>query len=184
MLREMAKAGCKILYFGIESANQRILDYYNKKITPEQSEKAVKTARKAGIDVIVGSFILGAPDETRSEINNTIEFAKRIPIDIPQFNILDVHPGQEMWNELEARGILNAEEYWETGVPVSKISPKAVPFEEIRRMTRRGFYSFIRRPTYIAEQIARMFGSPYRMNVLLNNLSQAGNIIESAHSVA
>ena len=42
-VREIVKAGCKIIYFGIESANQRILDYYNKQITPAQSEKAVKT---------------------------------------------------------------------------------------------------------------------------------------------
>ena len=65
MLREAVKAGCRIIIFGIESANQRILDYYKKRITVEQSENAVKTARKAGVDVVVGSFIVGAPDETR-----------------------------------------------------------------------------------------------------------------------
>jgi radical SAM superfamily enzyme YgiQ (UPF0313 family) len=92
MFWEIAKAGCRILYFGIESANQRILDYYNKRITPEKSRTAVKTARKAGADVLVGSFIVGAPDETRAEIQNTIRFANTIPIDIPQFNILGVFP--------------------------------------------------------------------------------------------
>lgn len=46
MLHEMVKAGCKILYFGIENANQRILNYFNKNITPEQAETAVKTAKK------------------------------------------------------------------------------------------------------------------------------------------
>jgi len=40
MLREMVAAGCRVLYLGIENANQRILDYYNKRITPEQSETA------------------------------------------------------------------------------------------------------------------------------------------------
>src|SRR4030066_265773 len=77
-LWEIARAGCRILYFGIESANQRILDYYRKRITPEQSEKAVRKARRAGVDVIEGSFIVGAPDETREEIRNTINFAERI----------------------------------------------------------------------------------------------------------
>ena len=35
MFREMVKAGCRCLYFGIESANKRILDYYNKGINPK-----------------------------------------------------------------------------------------------------------------------------------------------------
>ena len=121
MFWETAKAGCRILYFGIESANQRILDYYNKRITPEQSKTAVRTARRAGADVIVGSFIVGAPDETRKEIQNTIEFANRIPIDLPQFNILGVFPGTDIWNELEAKGFLNGGDYWETGIGVSEM---------------------------------------------------------------
>ena len=34
MFRDMVKAGCKCVFFGIESGNQRILDYYRKGITP------------------------------------------------------------------------------------------------------------------------------------------------------
>ena len=93
LMRSMVKAGCKIIYYGIESANQRILGYYRKQITPQQSEKAVKTARKAGMDIIVGSFIVGAPTETRPEIENTLDFAKKIPLAVPQYNILGIFPG-------------------------------------------------------------------------------------------
>ncbi|MFB0543644.1 MAG: radical SAM protein, partial [Candidatus Bathyarchaeia archaeon] len=184
MMREIAKAGCKIIYFGIESGNQRILDYYNKKITPQQSKKAVRTARKAGIDGIVGSFIVGAPDETREEIQNTIEFAKQIPIDIPQFNILGAHPGMDIWNELKMKGLLNEEEYWETGVLVSEICPSAVPIQEIRQMIHDAFYDFVRRPGFILRQVARTLKSPYRMGVIINNLSQIGKIRESIRKVA
>jgi len=46
MFWEIAKAGCRILYFGIESANQRILDYCHKRITPERSRSAVKRLEK------------------------------------------------------------------------------------------------------------------------------------------
>jgi radical SAM superfamily enzyme YgiQ (UPF0313 family) len=183
MLREIAKAGCKIFYFGIESANQRILDYYNKRITPEQSKTAVKTARKAGADVIVGSFIVGAPDETREEIQNTIEFANRIPIDLPQFNILGVFPGTDIWDECEAKGLLKEGDYWETGVAVSEICPTAVPLKEIKQMVHEGFYRFARRPSFLSKQMARLMKSPYRMRVLLNNLGRLGEIRESIRSV-
>jgi anaerobic magnesium-protoporphyrin IX monomethyl ester cyclase len=184
MLREMVKAGLRVLYLGIENANQRILDYYNKRTTPEQAEKAVRTARKAGVDVIVGSFIIGAPDETRSEIQNTIDFAKRVPLDIPQFNILGAHPGNDIWNEMVANRLLDVEEYWETGIAVSDIAPTAVPLDEIRRMLNKAFFSHIARPEFITRQFAKTLKSSYRMNVMLSNLSRLGEINEDLHSVA
>ena len=183
MFREMATSGCRILYFGIESANQRILDYYHKRITPEQSRNAVRTARKAGADVIVGSFIVGAPDETREEIRNTIEFANNIPIDIPQFNILGVFPGTEIWDEFQVRGLLKGSEYWETGIAVSEICPTAVPNGEIRQMIHDGFYQFARRPSFLSKQAARLVTSPYRFRTMLHNLTRLGGIIENLRTV-
>lgn len=183
MFWETSKAGCRILYFGIESANQRILDYYNKRITPEQSKTTVQTARKAGADVIVGSFIVGAPDETREEIRNTIKFANNIPIDIPQFNILGVFPGTEMWDEFELKGLLKGGDYWETGIAVSEICPTAVPNKEIRQMIHDGFYQFARRPSFLSQQATRLARSPYRFQTMLHNLTRLGGIIENLRTV-
>jgi len=183
MLREIARVGCKLIYFGIESANQRILDYYNKQTTPQQSRTAVKTGRKAGIDVIIGSFIVGGPDETRDEIQNTIEFAERIPIDLPQFSILGVYPGTDIWNEFEMKGLLKGGEYWETGIAVSEICPSAVPLHEIRQMIHDGFYDFVRRPSFILKQFVRTLKSQYRMSVMMNNLSRLGSIRENIRSI-
>jgi anaerobic magnesium-protoporphyrin IX monomethyl ester cyclase len=183
MFWETAKAGCKILYFGIESANQRILDYYNKRITPEQSRTAVRTARRAGADVIVGSFIVGAPDETREEIRNTIEFAKRIPIDIPQFNILGVYPGTDIWDECEAKGLLKGGDYWEKGIAVSEIYPNSVPYNEIRWMIHDGFYRFARRPTFVSKQMARLIKSPYRIRTTMSNIARLSSVLKNIRSI-
>ena len=97
--KDMVRAGCNGVYFGIESANQRILDYYNKGITPSQAIEAVRKARKAGVSIIVGSFIVGAPDETVSEVENTLKFAQKIDIDVPSFSILGAIPGTQVWND-------------------------------------------------------------------------------------
>ncbi len=176
MLREIARAGCKIIYFGIESANQRILDYYEKTITPEQSVKAVETARKAGIDLVMGTFIVGAPDESREEIQDTLDFAKKLSIDLPQFNVLGIHPGMDIWDEMKAKGYVDEEKYWETGVGVSRICPTAVPFPEIVKMIKDAVYDFALRPGFILGQIGRTLKSPYRFNVVLNNLGRLGKI--------
>ncbi len=177
-MREMSQAGCKVIFFGIESANQRILDYYNKQITPHQSQKAVTTARKAQIDIIVGAFLLGAPHETRLEIQNTLEFAKQLPIDFPQFAILGAFPGTDIWNELTLKGILNEEDYWETGIAVPKICKSAVPCQDIQRMIHDALNDFFQRPSFVIRQMARLLRSPYRMKLLIDNFERLGVIKE------
>ncbi len=185
MLREMVEAGCRVLYLGIENANQRILDYYNKRITPRQSETAVKTSKKAGVDVTVGSFILGAPDETHEEIWNTVKFAQRLPIDLPQFNILGAHPGNDIWNEFVAKGFIDPEEWWEKGVAVCQVYPYAkVSRDEIMQIMHDAFFRHVYRPSFLAKQVAQTLRSPYRMNVFVNNLSRLSEIREAADSVA
>jgi len=179
MLRETVRAGCIMAYFGIESANQKVLDYYNKQTTPQQAEVAVGNARKAGVDVVVGSFIVGAPKETRQEIQNTLKFAQRLKLDVPQFNILGAFPGTDLWDELIMKGVITEDQYWETGLCVSEVSPDAVPYEEIQQMIHDYFYDFLLRPSYIAAQVIRTLKSRYRINVVINNLNRRGAIAES-----
>ena len=179
MFREMVKTGCKVVYFGIESANQRILDYYRKGITPDQSEGAVRKARKAGTDVIVGSFIFGAPDETRQEIENTLKFVNKLDIDVPQLNVLGAFRGTDLWTDLVAKGYINEEEYWETGVYVPRVSPHAVRFDEIRLAIYDYFRAFYLRPKTLFSELLRTLKSSYRLGVFLANATRINLIIQS-----
>jgi radical SAM superfamily enzyme YgiQ (UPF0313 family) len=183
MLCEMSRANCKMMYFGIENGTQKVLDYYDKQTTPQQALDAVKKARKAGIDVIVASFILGAPHETRQEIWNTLKFAQKLQADIPQFNILATFAGTDIWEELKLQGLLDEEKHWETGVLVSEVSPDAVPAEEIEQMIHEGYQRFFIRPEYIVKQLFKIGKSSYRLNVLLNNLKRAERVAESVKMV-
>jgi anaerobic magnesium-protoporphyrin IX monomethyl ester cyclase len=184
MLHEIVKAGCRVLYLGIESANQRVLDYYGKQITPQQSRRAVKIARKAGMDVIVGSFMVGAAEETENEILNTIEFAKQIPIDFPQFNISGVYPGTDLWKEFETKGLINGDdEFWETGIAASEIYPHSVPLRRIKQMIHEAFYDFITRPSFLFKEILRTLQSSYRMQVVINSLSRIRAIKGNIHDI-
>lgn len=177
--REMVKAGCRTLYFGMESANQRILDYYKKRITPEQSKIAARNARKAGMDIIVGSFIVGAPDETRKEIQNTLQFAQKIDIDVPSFNILCAPVGSPLWNELVAKGFVDENKHWEEGVFVPNVVPTAVPFEEVSSMIYEYFKAFYFDPKRLFLETVRMFTSSFRLGLLFKNLTQLGQTIKT-----
>jgi radical SAM superfamily enzyme YgiQ (UPF0313 family) len=185
MLRLMAKSGCKVIYFGIENANQRILDYYNKRITPSQSEKAVKKARKAKIDVIIGSFILGAPSETFEEMRNTISFSRKIPIDLAQFNILGAHPGNDIWRESVESGYIDPNDYWESGVAVCDVHPNAkVSKKTIRNLMENAFFNRVYNPAFLIEQVAKTMRSTYRLNTILNNITRFNEIRKTVKQVA
>jgi anaerobic magnesium-protoporphyrin IX monomethyl ester cyclase len=183
MLQEMVRGNCRMIYFGIENATQKVLDYYDKRTTPKQAEDATRKARKAGIDVIVASFILGAPHETRKEIQHTLDFAKKIQVDIPQFNILATFPGTDIWEELKMQGLVDEEKHWETGVLVSEVSPDAVPCQEIEQMIHDAYQRFFVRPDYIVKELIKMGTSSYRLNVLLNNLKRADAVAEGVKHV-
>ena len=180
LMHHMVKSGCRIVYFGIESANQRILDYFQKQATPQQSRTAVRTARRAGMDIIVGSFIVGAPTETRQEIENTLGFALEIPLDLPQFNILGIFPGMAIWDEFREKGYLTREQeekYWEMGVAVSKIHPDTVPHNDIKSLIRHYYRKFfLSRPNFILEQFARTIRSPFRFDIVKTNISRIESI--------
>jgi len=179
MFREMVNGGCKCLFFGIESGNQRILDYYKKGITPEQSEKAVRKARKAGTDIIVGSFIVGAPDETQSEIVNTLQFANKLDIDVPDVNILGAHVGTDLWSDLVANGLLNEDEQWEDEICIPRDVSTPVPYEEVRSLIFEYFRAFYLNPKQFLTELLRTSKSSFRIGAALQNLVGFPQLIDT-----
>ena len=171
-VRNMVKCGCKLVYLGIESANQKCLDYYDKRITPQMSLQAVATTRRAGMDIIMGTFIVGAPGETMAEVQNTIDFAMKLDLDFPQFNTLSAGVGTRIWDSLVSEGYVNPDEHWETGVQLSEVHPESVPQNVLMRMIAAGYDKFILRKGYIAKEILRFLSSSFRLRMLAHNFSQ------------
>jgi len=81
---KMKKAGVKLIFYGLESGNQDVLDFYNKNITLQQIKKATTLAREMDFFIAAG-FIIGAPIETKKHIENTIKFACSLPIDLASY---------------------------------------------------------------------------------------------------
>ncbi|MGQ9788190.1 MAG: B12-binding domain-containing radical SAM protein [Candidatus Hadarchaeaceae archaeon] len=171
ILRKFSQAGCRTIYFGIESASQKVLDYYGKHITPQMSKRTVSNAKKAGIENVIGSFIVGAPIETREDVRKTFDFALSLRgMDFPQMNILNLSPGMELWNQAVKDGLLIDESYWDTAVPAVRVFPSILGEMELNEMVN-GFYrEFLKRPSYLITQILKTFKSKYRLKILLANL--------------
>jgi radical SAM superfamily enzyme YgiQ (UPF0313 family) len=110
LFKKMRKAGVTHIQYGLESGNQEILDFYNKNTTIEKIENAVNLSHKLGF-FNMGSFILGAPIETKQQFKKTIDFAKKLPLDSISFVPLKYMAGSELWCKAVEAGNLSDDDY-------------------------------------------------------------------------
>jgi anaerobic magnesium-protoporphyrin IX monomethyl ester cyclase len=139
----MAKAHCRTLMFGIESGSQKILDRLKKEQTLAEVETAVNAAKKAGIEIVHGFFVVGNPDETEEDMRETFRFASKLRIDSFGFNRLCVYRGTPLWSEYVKRGLVNDVTDWYKYFKCSAIDPTVLPGEVIHRVRAEGIRSLM-----------------------------------------
>jgi radical SAM superfamily enzyme YgiQ (UPF0313 family) len=130
----MARAHCRTLMFGIESGSQKILDRLKKEQTLREIETAVLNAKKAGIKIVHGFFVVGIPDETEEDLRATFRFASKIRIDSFGFNRLCVYRGTPLWQEYVTRGLVNDAADWYKYFKCTSIDPTCLSGEEVHRI--------------------------------------------------
>jgi radical SAM superfamily enzyme YgiQ (UPF0313 family) len=112
MLQMMAKAGCWMISWGIESGNEQILKRAAKGADPKKAKRALTWAKQAGIKNW-GYFIIGLPGETVYTIRQTIDFAKSLPVDLALFHIAAPYPGTPFFFEVVQNGWFKPGTRWE-----------------------------------------------------------------------
>ena len=147
MLQMMRRAGCWMISWGIESGEETMLKRMNKGITLEKVERALGWAKEAGI-MNWGYFIIGLPGETEASIRKTIDFAKRLPIDLVLFHIAAPHPGTPFFFEVVENGWFRPGTRWED-VDMDRSTVLDYPnlkAEDLERWARRAFREWAFRP--------------------------------------
>jgi anaerobic magnesium-protoporphyrin IX monomethyl ester cyclase len=97
---EMFSAGCRRVYFGIESGDDTTLELMNKKITSAQARHAVQAAHQAGLEV-GAFFILFYPGETSGNVLNTLHFAATLPLDYIGLTMPYPLPGTALYERVK-----------------------------------------------------------------------------------
>jgi anaerobic magnesium-protoporphyrin IX monomethyl ester cyclase len=108
ILNLMARAGCRLVIVGFESAEQKILNNVEKGTTVSQLEKMAADVRKAGIQ-LHADFVFGLPGETRGTMLQTIKFIRKIKPDVVQLSIATPFPGTDFYNYLRDHSYLKIE---------------------------------------------------------------------------
>ena len=102
LAREMRRAGCTRVYFGIESGNDDVLRLMNKQITAAEARDAVEAAHRAGLEV-GAFFILFYPGETDDTVLETLRFAGSLPLDYLGLSMPYPLPGTALHERLRER---------------------------------------------------------------------------------
>lgn len=115
LAKELYRAGCRKIHFGIESLSQDALDRMNKNTTVEQMLRGVEIAESHGISTM-SLFLVGLPGDTLQNIQETR--ANRLRSRITQYgtNIAWVLPNTTIHMKAKEYGF-NDNVYLETGVP-------------------------------------------------------------------
>ncbi|GAB4257060.1 MAG: radical SAM protein [Deferrisomatales bacterium] len=105
----MARAGCRALYIGVESGSPRMLSFFNKGETTELFQKAFHNTRQFGIKTYA-SFVVGAPNETREDVQKTLEFIRLIQPDYYNLNVYVGLPGSDLYDYVRTHQLYEYED--------------------------------------------------------------------------
>jgi anaerobic magnesium-protoporphyrin IX monomethyl ester cyclase len=102
LFAQMKRAGCKRVFFGIESGDEGVLKQMRKGITPEQARESVEACVGAGIKA-AGFFMVGYLGETPDSLARTIRFSSHLPLDYVSYTIAYPLPGTKFHDKVHSR---------------------------------------------------------------------------------
>ncbi len=109
LFRKMRAAGCYRVSFGFESGNDEVLKAFGKggRACVEQGRRAVRQARRAGIDTN-GFFMLGLSADNAGTMMDTINYARELPLDMLKFGRTIAFPGTPMFHDYHRKGLIRS----------------------------------------------------------------------------
>lgn len=153
MADALYQANCEFLGFGVETGSDRILKMVKKDCTTEDALRAFEVLRPKKF-ILRANFMLGFPDETEEEMDNTIQLACDLEPDLVQFTGMGIFPGTEMYTEAVKNGYLDPSDYYKyisnPEFPLAVECWRASHSHEfINKKLKEAYRRFYLRPSYI-----------------------------------
>lgn len=75
LLKKVHKSGCRVVFWGLDSASQRVSDFINKGIDVNEAKYILKNSHRAGM--LNNLYLMfGHPSETKEEMKANLDFVK------------------------------------------------------------------------------------------------------------
>ncbi len=178
MLVAMRRSNLWGIKYGIESANQAIVDQSDKNLDLGQAERMVKFTKRLGIKVHL-TFTFGLPGETRETMEETLRFVQHVNPDSLQFSICTPFPGSKMYKYMQEKGYLVSDN-WDDydGGTTAVIRTEHLDPEDLEEMQLRAYREWeelkIRRtftdPLYFLKALKHPRQGYHRLRYALNVL--------------
>ncbi len=163
ILKKMKRAGCWQVIYGIESGDDRILNIIKKGVTVEQNARGIRLAKQAGLNVRA-TFVFGIPGETLHTMKKTVDFAKKMNLDVVNFFTVILFPGNELYAIAKREGKILHENYDEytslidTEETKLHYVPEGLTEKELKNAIVEAYRSYYFRPNYIMRQLFTIRG--------------------------
>ncbi|HLE87282.1 MAG TPA: radical SAM protein [Candidatus Brocadiaceae bacterium] len=157
IVKAMSEAHCKFIDLGVESFNQKILDYVKKDIDVKKNEEAIKLVKKYGISAKINIMFGASPLETMDTIKKNMEEVKRLKVDQVMYNIANPFPGTEFYKIAKENELFVYGDY--KPVNVAKEANIAYPHlgkTDLEKAVRRANFEFFLTPRFILKNIRRL----------------------------
>ena len=102
LLEDMARAGCRGVWSGVETTSLRWQEWLGKTCVPQTTETFYKACH--GLGIRTGAlFMCGFPGQTEDELERDIDFSLTLPVSWRYFQVMARFPGQRLdptpWQE-------------------------------------------------------------------------------------
>lgn len=154
LLKLMAKAGCRILRFGVEQGDPDQMAFVEKRINPEQVKSAFQEAKKVGINTFA-YFIIGYVNENEKTMQATIDLAKELDPRYVMFTKAVPLPNTPLMYQAVEQGLI-APDYWSKYTLGEKLDPVAPLVPNADKWVKKAYRSFYLRPKKMLEQFLRI----------------------------
>ena len=159
ILKILRESGCWQIEYGIETGSKRILKQMRKGTTLEQTEKALRMTKDAGMSTM-GTIILGYPTEDRQSLEETIAFVKKIDLDLVFHTFLTPFPGSAVYQTADKYGKFN-KDWDQMSCPTINFIPDGFTKEELIEYSKRFYREFYLRPKIVLVYLKLALANPH-----------------------
>jgi anaerobic magnesium-protoporphyrin IX monomethyl ester cyclase len=139
LLPKYRRAGIEHIYVGVEAVNQATLDVFKKGTKVADGKRAIELINAHDI-VSETSFVMGMPQETKKDMEWTIELAKYYDPDMAFFLAITPWPYADLYKDVKDH--IATTDYRKYNLVEPVIQPETMSIPEVREMLFGGFRDF------------------------------------------
>jgi hypothetical protein len=149
----LSRAGVRFIDLGLETPNEEVLRFYQKRTNIEQIRSAVLACDRHGI-LVHGHVMFGAPMETKDDLIKTIDMVCSLPVDSMFLNILGYRKESALWRRAVDASLISSDE--NVVVATRERGLGLYSEEELRQLHDWGIRRFYLRYVYFKRQIMKL----------------------------